>query len=86
MFDWIDRLEVINKHLILIDRTTDKLSKHKTICKVMMYSQYPKSAGNGLLLKKVDKAKTLKSVKSIFKRIEKAHRNDKVEKEPSGNK
>ena len=33
--DWINRLEVINEHLILIDRTADKLSECKTICKVI---------------------------------------------------
>ena len=37
-------------------------------------------------MKEGDNAKTLKAVKTILKTIEKAHRNIKVEKEPSGNK
>ena len=38
------------------------------------------------ILKEGDKAKTIKAVKTILETIEKAHGNDKVEEEPSGNK
>ena len=37
-------------------------------------------------MKERDKAKTPKAAKTILKTIEKAHRNIKVEQEPSGNK
>ena len=33
--DWINRLEVMNKCLPLIDRMTDRLSKRETIRKVV---------------------------------------------------
>ena len=37
-------------------------------------------------MKEDDKAKTLNAAKLILKTITKAHRNDEVEQEPSGNK
>ena len=83
--DWIDRLEVINERLPLIDRSADKLSERETIRKVIT-PNIPREWERDYLLKEGDKAKTLKAVKTILKTIEKAHRNDKVEQEPSGKK
>ena len=33
--DWIDEVEVINERLNLLDKETEKLSEHETICKVI---------------------------------------------------
>ena len=83
--DWIDRLEVINKCLPRIDRLADKLSERETIRKVII-PNIPREWERDYILKEGDKAKTLKAVKTVLKTIEKAHRNDKVEKEPSDKK
>ena len=83
--DWIDRLEVINERLPLIDRSADKLSERETIRKVIS-PNIPRAWERDYLLKEGDKAKTLKAVKTILKTIEKAHRNDEVEEEPSSKK
>ena len=70
--DWIDRLEVINKRLILIDRTSDKLTECETIRKVIT-PNIPKVWERDYLLKdgNNDKAKNLKAVKSILRRSRK---------------
>ena len=83
--DWIDRLEVIDEHLVLIDRTPDKLNEREMICKVITPNN-SKAWERDYLLKEGYKAKILKAVKLILKAIKKAHRNDKVVQEPSDNK
>ena len=83
--DWIDRAEVINERLSLLDKDSEKLSERETICKVIT-PNIPKEWERDYLLKEGDKAKTLKAAKTILKTIEKAHRNSEVEEEPSGNK
>ena len=70
--DWIDRLEVINERLPLIDRSADKLSERETIRKVIT-PNIPREWERDYLLKEGDKAKTLKTVKTILKTIEKAN-------------
>ena len=69
----------------LIDRLADKLSERETIRKVIS-PNIPRAWERDYLLKEGDKAKTLKAVKTILKTIEKAHRNDEVEEEPSSKK
>ena len=61
--DWIDRLEVTNKRLSLINRTADKLSERETIRKVILPISQNLGKGTKCLLKEGDKAKTLKTVK-----------------------
>ena len=46
--DWIDRVEVINECLTLLDKEADKLSERKTICKVISNNTYPKKHGKGI--------------------------------------
>ena len=82
---WIDHLEKIKEHLILIDRNADKLSECDTICKVIT-PNVPTMRERDYLFKEGNKAKTLKAVNSILKTIGKAHRNDKVGEKSSGNK
>ena len=55
------------------------------ICKVIT-PNIPKAWERDYLFQEGDKAKALIAVKSIFNTVGKAHRNDKVEQEPSGNK
>ena len=82
---WIDHLEKIKEHPILIDRNADKLSECNTICKVIT-PNVPTMRERDYLFKEGNKAKTLKAVNSILKTIGKAHRNDKVGEKSSGNK
>ena len=83
--DWIDWVEVINKHLSLLDKEPEKLSERETIHKIIT-PNIPKEWERDYLLKEGDKSKTLKATKTTLKTIEKAHRNIKAEEEPSGNK
>ena len=83
--DWIDQVEVSNERLSLLDRESEKLSKREGICKVIMPNT-PKEWEGDYLLKKGDKVKTLKAVKTILTTTKKAHRHIEVEGEPSGNK
>ena len=83
--DWIDRVEVINERLSLLDREEEKLGERETIRKVIT-PNIPKQWERDYILKEGERAKTLKAVKTILKTIEKAHGNGEVEKEPSGKK
>ena len=85
--NWIDRVEVINKHLSLLDNESEKLSERETICKMIT----PKIShkiwkGTTYLLREGDNAKTLKAAKTIFKTFEKAHKDIEVREEPSDKK
>ena len=77
--DYIDRVEVINERLSLLDRESEKLSEGERIRKIIT-PNIPKGWERDYLLKEGDKAKTLKAAKTILKTTEKAHRNIKVEK------
>ena len=81
----IDREEVINEQLSLLDREAEKLSERKTIGKVIT-PNIPRVREKGHILKEGNKAKTLKAVKTILKTTKKAHGNDKEEEVPSNRK
>ena len=83
--DYIDRVEVINERLSLLDKEAEKLSERETIRKIIT-PNIPKEWERDYLLKEGDKAKTLKAAKTILKIIEKADRSKKMEEEPSGKK
>ena len=84
--NWIDRVEVINKHLSLLDNESEKLSERETICKMITPKISHKIWERDYLLREGDNAKTLKAAKTTFKTIEKAHKDIKVGEEPSGKK
>ena len=83
--DYIDRVEVINERLSLLDRESEKLSEGERIRKIIT-PNIPKGWERDYLLKEGDKAKTLKAAKTILRTIENAPRNIEVEEEPPGKK
>ena len=80
--DWIDRIEVIRKHLPLIDKEVDKLSKREIVHKLIS-NNIPELWERDYILKDSGQGKTLKAVKKILKTIKKAHAKDKMEEESS---
>ena len=83
--DWIDWVEIINEWLRLISREKENLSKRETIFKVITPNT-PRALERDYVSKEGNKAKALKVVKTILTIIEKVHRTDEVEEEPSGKK
>ena len=83
--DWIDRMETINERCLLLDKETEKLSKHKTVCMVISNNN-PKTWERDFILKDGDNPKMLWAVKTILKTIKKAHGKDKVKEKPSDKK
>ena len=84
--DWINCLEGMNERLPLIDGSGDELSERETICKVIAYSQYPKSIGKGLPFERRRSSQEAKRIKDNIENNRETHRNDAMEQELSGNK